>query len=304
MNYFKRVAALLLTLPLLALSFSAGAFEFASNDVYASAFYSMTINHYRADGTYVESMVLSSTYGTQVHSLAFGPDGLLYAVTATSGGFAVVAVDSSGTAHGVYNSAIHIEGSPDDGKITFGANGVFYVTAQKWLTAFQIGSPTGSVIYTSNLSSSNLLSAAAVLPTGNLLVLSAFSLDEITSSGTVVRNILSSQYLNWAGGLAYDKDNDTIFVSNWGSFTGYDASILAIRGSTGHIINGGALPYAKGLLVTSNKQLFIGSWGWAPEVIDENFTTLFATLNHSQTDFTQMSPRPCGQLYGAKCPRN
>jgi hypothetical protein len=128
-----------------------------------------------------------------------------------------------------------------------------------------------------------------VLPNGNLLVLSAFSLDEITSSGNVVRHILSSPDLDSASGLAYDKDNNTIFVSNWGSWGGYDANVLAIQGSTGHVSNRTYLPYASGVLLTSYKKLFVGSWGWSPVVDDENFT-LLAQLNHAQTDFTQMCP--------------
>jgi len=87
------LARLAASIVIAATAASAQAMAFLPGDSYTSDYSSRTINHYDASGKFVDSLVVPSSYGSEVRGLAFGQDHLLYAVTSTGSNFHVIALD-------------------------------------------------------------------------------------------------------------------------------------------------------------------------------------------------------------------
>jgi hypothetical protein len=79
------------------------------------------IFEYSETGTFLGSLIVPSLVdGDELRGIAFGPDGMLYAVKAhvAEWGFSVLVLDSSGTVHATYPmGGIYIYGSGAAGKI-------------------------------------------------------------------------------------------------------------------------------------------------------------------------------------------
>jgi hypothetical protein len=256
----------------------AHAFDLVPGDLYSSNNQSLAISRYAPDGSFIDSLVIPSEYGSEVRGLAVGPDDLLYAVTVDGSGFNVISIDRSGTVQSTYNGQAYLAGDLSSGKISFSRNGQFFVAGGQYLTRFDVDSPYGTYIYTNNG-----VTDVKGLPSGNLLVLSNYELDELTTDGALVRTIvLSPLLLVDARGVEYDPASKTIYVSMLG-YSGEEFQILRLRLS-GQIIQSTYFVYATDLLLTPDPRssagrsrpgprwpatrLVVASWTQAPGVFD------------------------------------
>src|SRR4051794_1893722 len=96
-------------------SANAQTFRFISGNFYGSQ--GNTIVSYSASGTQLGTLPLP--WANELRGLAFGPDGLLYAVSTNGDGFNVYALDASGQVHQTYPYPAWIGGNISWGKIAF-----------------------------------------------------------------------------------------------------------------------------------------------------------------------------------------
>jgi len=264
---------------------STEASTFAAGDIFTSNYFSNTINYYQNNGTFAGSFSVPSSYGDEVRGMAFGPDGLLYAVTSKGiSGFDVLAIDSSGTVENTYFGTSYVAGNLSSGKITFGENGEFFVAGGDSLTAFTSHDASGSIIY-----NNNQVFDAANLPNGDLLVLSAYNLQEITPEGSVVRT-LNSTYLVDARGVAYDAATNDIYVSMLG-YTNNNFQLMRLNGKTGALENSTSYWYGDNIILTADNRLIVGSRTLAPGIFDLKLNYL-GTLGTEQQMFVAQAPVP------------
>ncbi|CCE25758.1 hypothetical protein [Methylotuvimicrobium alcaliphilum] len=281
-NLFKFFSLLfILTVPYTATEGS----TFTAGHIFTSNYFSNAINYYQNDGTYVDSFTVPSIYGKDVKGVAFGPDGLLYAVTSTgTSGFNVLAMDSSGAVKKTYFGTSYVAGNLSSGKITFGENGDFFVAGGNSLTAFTPTNASGSIIY-----NNNQVFDATNLPNGNLLVLSAYDLHEITPVGSVVR-ALTSAYIVDGRGLAYDATTNSIYVSMLGFTNNYD-QLMRLNGKTGALENSTVYWYGDDIMLTADNRVIVGSRTLAPGIFDLDLNYL-GTLGTKQQMFVAQVPVP------------
>jgi hypothetical protein len=259
-------------------------------DLYSSNYFSRVIEQYLPSGTYLSSFTVPSQYGSEVRGLVVGPDQLLYATTVTPSGLGVIALDNSGTVTQTYSGSEYVAGNLSYGKIAFAKNGQFFVTGQDHLVRFTPGSPTGSVIY-----SNNQVFDVEPLPSGNLLVLSAYDLDEITTDGALVRSIQPSISLVDARGVEYDAVSNSIYVTMLG-FSGQFFQLMKLDGSTGHVQKQFTFNYGDDLFLTSDSRLLVGSRTQAPGIFDLNLNQLGTMTGGQQMFVTQAIPEPASML--------
>jgi hypothetical protein len=184
-------------------------FSFVPGDYYSSNDFSRTITQYDIAGNVVGSLTVPSSYGSEVRGLTFGPDNLLYTTVITGTGFSVLALNSAGVAQQVYSGDVYVFGNGSFGKIATDGQ-YLYVAGQDQLTRFLLGDPSsGTSIYTNNQ-----VFDVEPLPNGNLLVASAYQIQEITTAGTVVRTIPTiggdGLPLNDIRGIEYDAATDDL----------------------------------------------------------------------------------------------
>ena len=170
--------------------------SFTPSHIYSTWSFGNTTNivEYSADGSFLESLTIPSLLqDDELRGIAFGPDGLLYAVMVhfADSGYQVLALDSSGTVHQTYRmEGIYIFGGGSYGKIAIDEHGNMYVAGGSALVHFTIGDPnSGTVLYIPKLPQ---VEDVNVLPSGHLFVAWDFGVDEITSTGTFVRTVVSS----------------------------------------------------------------------------------------------------------------
>lgn len=281
------LARLAASIVIAATAASAQAMAFLPGDTYTSDYSSRTINHYDASGKFVDSLVVPSSYGSEVRGLAFGQDHLLYAVTSSGSNFHVIALDQAGHVQHTYSGPGYVGGNISSGKITFGADGRFYVAAANNLVEFKTGTPTGKVIHTDNQ-----VFDSALLPSGHVLELSAYGIDELTADGAFVRAINSSTWLVDARGIAYDAATNDIYVSMLG-YSGEFFRLMRLDGTTGKVEKDVNFWYADDLYLTKDDRLLVGSRTLAPEFFDLDLNPLGALGTKQQMFVTQTAvPEP------------
>jgi hypothetical protein len=237
-------------------------FTFTPSHIYSTWTFGNTTNliEYSADGTVLGSITIPSlVQDDELRGIAFGPDGLLYAVMVHFGdsGFQVLALDSSGTVHQTYRmDGIYIWGGGSYGKIAVD-QGNIYVAGATALVHFTIGDPNSGVV----LYPHDQVEDVKILPTGHLFVAWDYGVDEITSTGTFVRTVVSSNGTDFVNiwGIEYNPATNKLFVTQLGT-TGSIYSILRVNASTGQIETGAAFNYASDLFLTASGNLVVGSW--------------------------------------------
>ncbi|HLW35408.1 MAG TPA: PEP-CTERM sorting domain-containing protein, partial [Chthoniobacterales bacterium] len=266
------------------------AISFVPGDYYSSNYFSNTITQYDPGGNVVGSRTMSN----EVRGITFGPDGLFYAdLDLGANGFTVVALSTSGRGSGVieqsYSGSTYIAGNLSYGKITV-TNQYLFVAGQDQLTRFLLGDPSsGTVIYTNNQ-----VFDSVALPNGDLLVASAYLVQEITTNGTVVRtySLVSSDGLglNDIRGIAYDPKTNSLFVTEIGH-TGAALQLLKFDGTTG-ALEKSAVFNGDDIQLTLSGTLLVGSGSQSPTFFDEDLNPI-GTLNGGQQMFvTQLVPEP------------
>ncbi|MFL5327935.1 MAG: PEP-CTERM sorting domain-containing protein [Gemmataceae bacterium] len=259
-------------------------------DIYTSN-YSSEIKHYSTAGAYVESISIPSSFGSDVKGLAYGPDNFLYATVGNgTSGFNVVALDQNGSVIQTYSGPEYVNGNLSFGKIAFGSNNQFFVGGQNNLRRFTIGNPTGTVIY-----SNNQIYDVTLMPSGNLLVLSAYDLKEITPNGAVVRTINPSVALGDARGVAYRAATDDIFVTMLG-YTGQSFRVMRLDGQTGNVERNVYYWYADDLFITKDSRLLVGSRTMDVGIFDFDLYQIGSLTGGSQMFVAQAVPEPCSAV--------
>ena len=258
----------------------ANAMTFVQGDLYSSNYFSNTIKHYASGGSYIDSINLSAS--SDIRGLSFGTNGMLYAVSSQGLGFNVFALDSTGSIHESYSGSGYTGGNISSGKITFGTNNQFYVAAGNGLVRFTTGVSAGSIIY-----SNNQVFDSVVLPSGNLLVLSAYSIQEITPLGLVVRSITPDVSLTDARGIEYDPATNEIFVTMLGNSGGF-FQLMRINGVNFHVEDQTTFVYGDDLELASGGWLIVGSRTQAPGIFDMNLNQVGTLTGGQQMFVTQM----------------
>jgi hypothetical protein len=268
-----------------------------------------------ADGAFLDSRTVPSLLkNDELRGIAFGPDGLLYAVMVhfADSGFQVLALDSSGTVHQTYRmDGIYLFGGGSYGKIAIDDQGNMYVAGGTALVHFTIGDPSsGAVLYPLDQAED-----VKILPTGNLFVAWDYGVDEITSTGTFVRTVVFSNGIDFVNiwGIEYNPATNKLFVTQLGT-TGSIYSILRVNASTGEIETGALLNYASDLFLTASGNLAVGSWTENAQIYDQDmmlvgplgnearfFVTQYPTAASTPTPTPSATPTPTPSP--TPCPR-
>jgi hypothetical protein len=271
---------------LIATRYADAAFTFSPGHYYSSTGSSL-ITQYDPTGAIVGSLDLGPR---EVKGLAFGPDGLLYATTLPeTSGFEVLAIDNAGVVRGAYGlDFIHIGGNVASGKIAVD-NASIYVAGGNVLTKFDLGNPdSGTVIY-----SANQVFDVEILPTGNLLVASAYEVRELSPSGSVVRDIAGGTDVR---GVEYDPATNNMFVTHLGH-TGFFFQLTRFDWLTGALEESTTFTYANDLFVTAAGEVLVGSWTESPRLYSQELDLLGELAGPEQLFVTQYAvPEPCSGL--------
>ncbi len=237
-------------------------FTFTPGHIYSTWTFGNTTNviEYSVDGTFLGSLTIPSlVQDDELRGIAFGPDGLLYAVMVhfADSGFQVLVLDSSGIVHQTYRmEEVYVWGNEGSGKIALDQQYI-YVGGGDDLVRFTMGDPTsGESIYTNNQ-----VFDVNILPSGHLFVCSAYQVDEITNSGSFVRTVVFTNGIDFVDirGIEYNPATNKLFVTQLGT-TGSKYSILRVNASTGEIETGTLFNYANDLFLTASGNLAVGSW--------------------------------------------
>lgn len=267
-------------------------FSFTPGHIYSTWTFGNTTNviEYNADGTFLDSLTIPSLLqDDELRGIAFGPDGLLYAVMVhfADSGFQVLALDSSGTVHQTYRmNGIFVWGSGSSGKIAVDDQGNIYVGGGNALVHFTIGNPnSGMVLYPHDQ-----VEDVEILPNGNLFVAWDYGVDEITSNGTFVRTVVFSNGTDFVNiwGIEYNPATNKLFITQLGT-TGSKYSILRVDASTGEIETGAAFNYASDLFLTASGNLVVGSWTEPARVYNQNMIFV-GPLGTEQRFFVTQNP--------------
>lgn len=285
----NRTGLLLITMSVMAgcSGLARAAIEFTNGHFYAASYASRTIDEYDAAGAVVGSMTLPSTLAWEFRGIAFGPDGLLYAVSPanTGTGFSVFALDSTGDVQATYGYAdSYLNGNISTGKITFDGAGHFWVSGPA-LVRFEIGNttsgtavPYGSVVYD-----------LEPLPGGNLLIVGEYNLSEISPSGAIVRDLPGGT--NYRG-VEYNPVTNTIFTTELGH-TGAFFQLRKRDGATGSLLDSEYFWYGDDMFLASDGRLIVGSRTQAPGIFSQDLSPLGALGSIDRMFVTQYTvPEP------------
>jgi len=273
------------------------------------------VNEYSADGTFLDSLTIPSLLkNDELRGIAFGPDGLLYAVMVhfVDSGYQVLALDSSGTVHQTYRmDGIYIWGGGSYGKIAIDDQGNMYVAGGGALVHFTIGAPnSGMVLYPHDQ-----VEDVEILPNGHLFVAWDYGVDETTSTGTFVRTVVSSNGTDFVNiwGIEYNPATNKLFVTQLGT-TGSMYSILRVNASTGQIETGTQFNYASDLFLTASGELVVGSWTETARIYNQDmifvgplgteqrfFVTQYPTGGPTPTPTASPTPTPSPTPCTGRC---
>ena len=267
---------------------AAAQFGFVVGDYYTANYFSRDIRQYDSSGTFVGSMTLSPALGDEIRGIAFGTDNLLYVTVVRDTGFAVLALNSGGIVQQTYSGPVYVAGNISYGKLAMDSQ-YLYVAGQDQLTRFTLGSPmSGTSIYTNNQ-----IFDVKPLPNGDLLVASAYRIDEITTSGTFVRTIPlvgDGNSFTDIRGIEYNAGTNDLFVTELGH-TGFFHQLMRLDATTGVLEKNVTFTYADDLFLTDSGELLVGSRTEAPEFFSLDLDDLKA-LDEQQMFVTQYTAVP------------
>lgn len=289
MKNFKGIFVFMASIIAASVTCEAQAMSLTPGDIYTSNYFSNTISHYDINGTFIDSFTLPSTIGSEVKGLSFGDNGQLYAVTSKDSGFNVVAIDGSGTVSESYSGPGYVSGNLSYGKIAFGANGNFYVAGSNNIVAFTRGVSQGTVIRTDNQ-----MFDVDVLPSGNLLALSAYGLNELSPTGALVRKINTSISLVDARGVEFNPATGKVFVTMLGYSDQY-FRLMRFDALSGQIEKNESFWYGDDMVLLTDGRLLVGSRTEAPGLFDQDLH-LVGSLGSQQQMFVTQMPLPVPEL--------
>lgn len=273
------------------------AFGFVAGHDYSSDFSSRTITEYTAAGTTVGTLTLSSTVADGLRGIAFSSTGLLYTTAVVGSGYNVLALNSAGVIQRTYTApTVYAAGNLAFGKIALDSQYI-YVGAQDVLTRFTIGgSATGTTIYTDNQ-----IFDVKVLPSGNLLVASAYNIKEITTGGTIIRTF-SPQGISLVDirGMEYNAATNDLFVTMLG-YTGQYFQLMRFDATSGALEKQVTFNYGMDLFLTTGGSLLVGTYTQKPGFFSQDLvqTGTFGTAPQMfVTQYTAPEPGSVSLLAG------
>lgn len=307
MSTFKQIGlACMLALPM-----AANAFSFTPGSYYAST--GSSINQYSSTGALLGSITPTgpTSIGTETRGIAFGGDGNLYVVRnntfgAGVGNAGVDVVDANGHVSRSYTFSGWIGGQISSGNIAFAQDHKsFYVGAGDGIYQFDVAGTTGKKIVSEEAID------IAVLPDGNLIAASDYSLSKYTADGALLSTVdwtikdpkgLTKDYndlpfvmLTDARGIAYDVTSNTTYVSMLGYSGGQDTSmnfkILALDGFSNQLKGITSYTYASDLFMT-DEGLLVGSRSLAPTIFTSTLTPLTGPFSGPDALFVTALPVP------------
>jgi hypothetical protein len=263
-------------------------FAFVPGHYYTSNYFSRVITEYDGTGAVVGSYTLPSDQGEEVRGLAFGADGLLYAtVSRGSSGSAVLALRSDGSVAVSYTWPVNVTGS----NVTYGKiamdNQYLYLCGAGGLTRFLLGdSSSGTSIYTWNS-----IYDVKPLPNGHLFVVFSGNVDEITTSGALVRHVTSYPFsvLVDAHGIEYNPATNILFVTHLGRTDFFDR-IMRFNATTGALLSDTTFSYPIDLFLDASGNLLVGSDTQNPAFFSQDLVQGNSLQGGQQMFVTQYAP--------------
>ena len=232
--------------------------EFEEGHYYSGDYGNSNIIHYDEAGATLGTVDLTSGVASSIRDLAFGPDGLLYAVVIQSGAGVVLALDDTMAVQETYTGAGGLSSNIWYGNIVFDDSNHFYVASGSGLTEFTIGNPSSA-----NLLFSGGLYGVGLLPNGNFIIALDPDVREVTPTGTVVRDIDTSYSYTNLRSLAHDRANQTAYVFMLG-YSGNFNKIMHIDVGTGNLLREATFTNTMDIAFTNDVGLILGSRSLTP----------------------------------------
>jgi len=211
--------------------------------------------------------ILTPSPYDDLEGVAFGPDGLMYAVVDpfdVSAGLTVLALDRFGNVHQRYSTTSYRA----TGNVFVDGQHI-YVAAGVGLVRFDIGNPSSAqLIYSNRLGSVWDMSPE---PNGNMFVAWEYGIDEISSNGTVLRSFPSvftgGGTLSYTDirGIAFDPATNDLYVSVLGTL-GRHTQLWRVNASTGVLENSTIATNGWDIFLTLSQQVLVGSNSVAPQL--------------------------------------
>jgi|GEM_PF-7000161 len=144
------------------------------------------------------------------------------------------------------------------------------------------GSPTGNSIF-----NANQVYDMKILPSGNLMVLSAYGLNEATTTGSLVRSIDTSIRLVYARGLEFDPATNSLYITMIG-FSGQFFRLMRVDATTGQVEVNESYGYGDDLFLTSDSRLLVGSRTQVGDIFDTDLNQVGGLSSIGEMFATQL----------------
>jgi len=249
--------------------------SFGPGHIYTTQYFSTDINEHSADGRLLTTVRIQGLErGEETKGIAFSPAGKLYVVLdRLYSGARLVAVDRDGAITESYALPVPTGGNLSLGKLDFADGGTAFVGTDAGIVRVRIGEPDSAQLLGPQTEGAFDLT---VLPSGNLLMISGYALDEIDSSGNLVRRIAlsdpnrvsaaSSFFVNDLRGVEYDPFTDRVFVSMLGNSDNLFFVTMAFDFATGILLDIGNFTYGDDMFF-SGDTLLLGSRTETPWIL-------------------------------------
>jgi len=259
---------------------------FGSGRLYSAQYDEPAVYVSNPDGSNYVTFNMFPTYDS-VSGLAFSPDGKLYATTNTDFDSTVRAFGPQGQVLESYPVPGYLMGNISYGKVAVDQQHL-YVAGGNSLFKFNRGDSDSAV----GIYSNNQVFDVEILPSGNLLVASAYEIEEITSTGTVVRTIdMVGPGFTDIRGIEYDPDTNNLFVTHLGH-TGFFHRLMRLDATTGVLEESISFNYADDLFLLDSGDLLVGSRTNAPRIYSQDLDLLDTLAGGERIFVTQYVPEP------------
>jgi hypothetical protein len=262
----------------------AASFQLVPGDIYTTDSLSSAIIQTRPDGNEVSTLTLSR-YTMGYKGLAFAPDDTLYVVAVTTYGYDVVHLGADGSTLGTYPGSTYVSGNLSYGKIAVSDSGRVYVAGQSTLMSLMPGISASTPIYTDNQ-----IFDLDFLPSGNLLVVTAYHVVELTPTGTLVREVLPSHSVVDGHGIKVERATNT-FVTTMLGYTDHYHELRRWDLATGALLGWNVYNYADDIDQFPDGRLLIGSRSLGPGIFDIDLG-MTGALNAHQRMFVAIHSNP------------
>lgn len=261
--------------------------SFTPGDYYSSSYDSRVVTHFSVTGGVIDTYSFSSDIADSVRGIQF-QNGSLYAVTEFDSGFNVLRLNPDYSVSVLFQSIpTYIRGNISYGKLAVTSNSIF-VAGQDSLLKFNLdGSGFGETIF-----SDNQIFDAKVLPSGNLLVATAYAIKELTPNGALVRQIFpTGNSFTDLRGIEFDPRTGTIYATHLGH-SGFSFQLMKVNYATGVIEDSINHWYGDDLFLTEEGNILVGSRTQAPVLFDTDFNPIITLGAFDQMFVTQATAIP------------